>query len=163
MTHADEDRSTPPEPVPAVVCDMTDAPDTGEQRMQDYASLFAALISRERSDTGMQWRLRADPGIEALARDLAARENACCPFLTTTITVTDGQVLWDTTTIDDPAARAVLDMLYELPEMQWDDVNEIYDRFVQTTGVPIVITDATVTRPATATEIRLGPSHPARH
>jgi hypothetical protein len=163
MTHSTENRTTPPatapEPAPALVCDMTDAPDTGEQRMQDYARLFAAFISRERSDTGMRWRLRADPGIEALARDLAARENACCAFLTTTITVTDGQVLWDTTTIDDPAARAVLDMLYDLPEMQWDDVNEVHDRFVQTTGVPIVLTEGTTTRPATPDEIRFGPTH----
>jgi hypothetical protein len=163
MTDLTADRTTPG-PIPAVVCDMTDAPDTGKQRMQDYARLFAAaFISRERSDTGMRWRLRADPGIEASARDLAARENACCAFLTTTITVTDGQVLWDTTTIDDPAAHAVLDMLYDLPEMQWDDVNEVHDRFVQTTGVPIVITEGTTTRPATANEIRFGPNHAARH
>ena len=111
MTEATEGRATNATPVPPLVCDMTDAPDSGEQRLDDYVCLFgAAFISRERTDTGMRWRLRADPGIETQARDLAARENACCAFLTITVTVTGGQVLWDATTIDDPAARAVLNM-----------------------------------------------------
>jgi hypothetical protein len=138
---------------------MTDAPDTGGQRLREYARLFAtAYISRERTDTGMRWRLRADDGIEAWARDLAARENACCAFMTTTVTTEDGQVLWDSTTIDDPAARAVLDLLYELPEAQLTDVDEVHDHFVRTTGVPIVITEGPVTRPATPEEIRNGPA-----
>ena len=107
------DSPAQPAPLPAVVCDMTDAPDTGEQRLQEYARLFAtAFISRERTSTGMRWRLRADDGIEAWARDLAARENACCAFMTTTVSTVGGEVLWDSTTIDDPAARAVLDLLY---------------------------------------------------
>ncbi|HEY5855688.1 MAG TPA: hypothetical protein VIW24_16980 [Aldersonia sp.] len=160
MTEATEDRATSATPVPAVVCDMTDAPDSGEQRLHDYARLFgAAFISRERTDSGMRWRLRADPGIEAQARDLSARENACCAFLTTTVTVSGGQVLWDATTIDDPAARAALDMLYDLPVTQWDDVNEVHDRFVRTTGVPIVGTEGVTTRPATRDEIRFGRGH----
>jgi hypothetical protein len=155
-TSTNENHPTPA--VPAVVCDMTDAPDTGEQRLDEYARLFAAaFVARERTDTGMRWRLRAYPGIEVWARDLAARENACCAFLTITITVADGQVLWDTTTIDDPAARAVLDMLYDLPETRFTDVDEAHDRFVRTTGVPIVITDG-ITRPATPEEIRHGRS-----
>ena len=48
-----------PAPVPAVVCDMTDAPDSGEQRLLEYARLFAAaFIARERTVAGMRWRLR---------------------------------------------------------------------------------------------------------
>ena len=35
--------------------------------------------------------------------------------------------------------------------MQWNDVNEVHDRFVRTTGVPIVVTEGTTTRPATVT------------
>jgi hypothetical protein len=128
--------TTPP---PAVVCDMTAAPDTGEQRLDEYARLFAAaFVSRERTDTGMRWRLRADAGIEDWARDLAARENACCAFMTTTVTAAGGQVLWDATTIDDPAARAVLDLMYELPVTRWTHADEMHERFVRTTGVPIV-------------------------
>jgi hypothetical protein len=150
--------------VPAVMCDMTDAPDTGEQRLQEYARLFAAaFVDRERTEGGgMRWRLRAYPGIEVWARDLAAREAACCAFLTITVTVADGQVLWETTTIDDPAARAVVDMLYDLPETRFTDVDEAHDRFVRTTGVPIVITEGGVTRPATPEEIRHGGNPVAR-
>ncbi|MCO1659961.1 hypothetical protein [Pseudonocardia humida] len=161
MTRTDDRATDSPAqpPLPAVVCDMTDAPDTGEQRLQEYARLFAtAFISRERTSTGMRWRLRADDGIEALARDLAARENACCAFMSTTITTTDGEVLWDSTTIDDPAARAVLDLLHELPEARLTDADEVHERFVRTTGVPIVITDGPVTRRATPEEIRGGPT-----
>jgi hypothetical protein len=152
-TNREPDRATEP----TVVCDMTDAPDSGEQRLQEYARLFAAAyIARERTATGMRWRLRADDGIEAWAKDLAAREKACCAFMTSTISVRGGQVLWDVTTIDDPAARAVLDMYYDLPDAQSTDVDEVHARFVRTTGVPIVITDGSVTRPATPEEIRRG-------
>src|SRR6478735_3083869 len=120
------DHVTRPAPAPAVVCDMSDAPDTGEQRLREYASLFAAaFIARERTDTRVRWRLRANRGIEAWARDLAARENACCAFMTNTITVVDGQVLWDNTTIDDPAALAVQDLFFDLPESRWPSVDAI--------------------------------------
>ncbi|WP_214400973.1 hypothetical protein [Pseudonocardia lacus] len=124
---------------PAVVCDMTDAPDTGEQRLAEYARLFAeAFVARERTPAGFRWRLRADAGVEAWARDLAAREMACCAFLSITVTRVDGEVRWDTTTIDDPAATAVLELMYELPEAEWAGVDELHERFVRTTGVPIV-------------------------
>ena len=80
-TAADADTDTA---LPPVVCDMSGAPDTGEQRMAEYARLFAAaFLSRERTATGIRRRLRADPGIADWARD--------------------------------PAARAVLDLVYELP------------------------------------------------
>lgn len=143
---------------PAVVCDMTDAPDTGAQRLAEYARLFATtFVSRERTPAGFRWRLRADDGVETWARDLAARETACCAFLSITITRVGGEVWWDTGTIDDPAATAVLELMYGLPETGWTDVDEMHERFVRTTGVPIVITDGPVTRPATPEEIRNGP------
>ena len=110
---------TDPQTAPAVACDMTGAPDTAEQRLAEYARLFeAAFVSRERNDAGVRWRLRADPGVEAWARDLAARENACSACMTNPVTVAGALVLWDATTIDDPAARAVLDQFYDLPEAQ---------------------------------------------
>jgi len=91
---------------PTIVCDMTDAPDTGQERLAEYARLFdSALISRERTPGAMRWWLRNDEGIEAWAKDLAARENACCAFMTTTVTVAGDRVLWESTTLDDPAAR----------------------------------------------------------
>src|SRR2546421_11443565 len=68
----------------AIVCDMTGAPDTGQERLAEYARLFdSALISRERTPEAMRWWLRNDEGTEAWAQDLAARENACCAFMTT--------------------------------------------------------------------------------
>jgi hypothetical protein len=101
---------------PAVVCDMSDAPDTGPERLTEYVRfLDSAFVSRERTSDAMTWRLRAEPGVEAWARDLAARENACCAFMTHTISVAEGHVVWHATTIDDPSARSVLDLFYELP------------------------------------------------
>ena len=144
---------------PPVVCDLTGAPDSGEERLLEYARLLdTAYLSRERTEKAMRWWLRAGEGIEAWTRDLAARENACCAFMTTTVTLVGDQVLWEATTIDDPAARAVLDLMYELPEQRWSGADEVFDRFVATTGVPIVTTDGSATRPATPDEIRSGPT-----
>jgi hypothetical protein len=107
----ERDGATPP-----IVCDMTGAPDTPAQRVDEYARLFArAYLARERTDAGVRWRFDAACGIEAWARDLAARENACCAFMRHTVRVVDAEVWWDMTTIDDTTARAVLDLFYELP------------------------------------------------
>jgi len=146
---------------PALVCDMTNAPDTADQRLDEYARLFdSAFISRERTADSIRWRLRAAPGVEEWARDLAARENACCAFMSITITVIDEQVLWDATTIDDPAARSVLDLYYDLPETRWCDVDAVHERFVKGSGVPVAIIEGTVARPATLHEIRQGGNQP---
>jgi hypothetical protein len=101
----------------------------------------------------MTWCLRAEPGIEAWARDLAARENACCAFMTHTIS--DDHVLSHATTIDDPSARAVLDLFYELPARRWDTVDAVEERW-QVLAVPILIRDGDRTRVATREEIRTG-------
>jgi len=97
-----------------IVCTLTD--DDARERLGAYARLFAAAFDgRERTASGMRWWLRAEPGIGEQARDLAARENACCAFLRNTITETGDRVRWDVTTVDDPAARAVVDFFYDLP------------------------------------------------
>ena len=146
---------------PAIVCDMTDAPDTGQERLAEYARLFeSALVSRERTPGAMRWWLRNDEGIEAWAKDLAARENACCAFMTTTVTVAADRVLWESTVIDDPVAREVLDMMYELPERRWTDVGQACARFTDEIGVPVVISDGPVVRPATLGEVRGGRPRP---
>ena len=146
---------------PAIACDMTDAPDTGQERLAEYARLFdSALVSRERTPEAMRWWLRNDEGIEAWAKDMAARENACCSFMTTTVTVAGDRVLWESTTIDDPVAREVLDMMYELPERRWTDAGQAYARFTDGIGVPVMISDGPVVRPATPGEVRSGPPRP---
>lgn len=143
-----------PETTPAVVCDMSSAPDSAEERLAEYARLLdAAFVSRERTAAGVRWRLRADPGIEAWARDLAARENACCAFMTVAVTLAGEDVLWDASTIDDPVARGVLDLFYELPGNRSPDVAAMHARF-ERIGVPVVIAEGAVTRSATAAEIR---------
>jgi hypothetical protein len=151
-----------PTAVPPVVCDMTDAPDTGEERLADYGRLFdAAFVARERTpDGGIRWVLRADPGIEAWATDLAARENACCAFMTNTVTLVGEHVHWDATVIDDPSARAVLDLLYDLPDRRWDTADAVYQEW-DTLGVPILVQDGALTRPATETEVLAGRRDPA--
>ncbi len=157
MANPNAEPETDPKDGPKVVCDMTNAPDSAAQRLAEYALLFdSAFISRERTADAVRWRLHAAPGVEAWARDLAARENACCAFMTNAITVLDEQVLWDATTIDDPVARSVLDLFYDLPETRLSDVDAVHERFVEAIGVPVVIVEGTVTRPATLKEIRDG-------
>ena len=73
-----------------IVCDMTTATDNGPERLLEYERLFAqALVGRERTAEGIRFRLRADDGVEAWVRDLAAREKACCAFFDFRITTDD--------------------------------------------------------------------------
>ena len=113
-------------PIP-IVCDMSTAPDTGPQRLAEYDRLFSThLVDRERRGDVLRFRLRADPGVEAWVRDLAARDKAgCCSFLDSQIVVEGGQVLWDITTIDDDIARAILDEYYNLPDSAGADADEL--------------------------------------
>jgi hypothetical protein len=116
------DRDVNPMPI---VCVMSTAPDTGPQRLAEYDRLFSThLLGRERTGDGIRFRLRADHGVEAWVRDLAAREKACCGFLDSQIAVERGQVLWDITTIDNDIAQAILDEYYDLPETAGADADK---------------------------------------
>lgn len=100
---------------PAIVCDMSEAPDSLQERFEAYRHLAKeALVGRERQGEGIRFRFRAAPGVEARVRDLAAREKACCAFFDFRVSVVDGEVVWDGWTIDDPLARQVLDEFYGL-------------------------------------------------
>jgi hypothetical protein len=126
-------------PVP-IVCDMSTAPDTGPQRLAEYDRLFSThLLGRERRAEGIRFRLRADPGVEAWVRDLAAREKACCAFLDSQIKVERGQVVWDITTMDDDIARAILDDYYDLPNSAGADADEL-ERRLSTKGLQFIST-----------------------
>jgi len=93
-----------------LACTLTD--DDAQARFAEYARLFAAAYAgRERTATGMRWSLQ--PGVAEWARDLAARELACCAFLTITVTEVGDRVLWELSA--DPAAQAVVDWFYGLP------------------------------------------------
>lgn len=100
-----------------VVCDLTNATDTPEQRLDEYRRLFGqALISRERTANQVRFRLRADDGVEAWVRDLAAREKACCAFFAFEVTTAGDEVVWDAAVIENETALAVLDEFYALTE-----------------------------------------------
>jgi hypothetical protein len=118
-------------PIP-IACDMTDAPDTAEERMAEYGRLFAqALAGREWTDEGVRLRLRADDGIEAWVRDLAAREKACCAFFDFSITSDEDEVRWDAAVIDDDLARAILDEFYDLPDTVAKGVEGLENRLIE--------------------------------
>jgi hypothetical protein len=112
--HVSNDQTTP------IVCDMTGAPDTAEERMAEYGRLFArSLTGRERTAEGVRLRLRADDGVEAWVRDLAAREKACCQFFDFRVTVTGGEVVWDIGLVEGVAAGD--------RDMAWSLLDEFYD------------------------------------
>jgi hypothetical protein len=111
-----------------IVCDMTDARDTEAERIAEYQRLFRqAILGRERTAEGIRFRFRADPGVEAWVRDLAAREKACCAFFAYEITTEGDQVLWDGAVPDNDTARAILEEFHQLP----DTVLETFDDFRQ--------------------------------
>src|SRR4051812_30758971 len=109
--------SSDPAPIPAIVCDMTGAADTTDERLAEYGRLFAtALAGRERTGGGIRFRFRADPGVEDWVRDLAAREQACCAFFTFTISADEHEVRWDASVPDEDAARRILELFFLLPD-----------------------------------------------
>jgi hypothetical protein len=106
---------------PAVVCDMSYAPDTPEERVAEYQRLFSGfLIGRDWTGNGLRFRFRADEGIEDWVRDLAGREKDCCAFFHFAVTGDDGEVRWDVSVIDDDMARQVLAEFYRLPDVLAD-------------------------------------------
>jgi hypothetical protein len=135
---------------PVVACDMTDAPDTPEERMAEYGRLFGQhLVSRERTAEGIRFRLRADDGVEAWVRDLLAREKACCPFFDFELATVDGVLRWDIT-VDDDLARAVLDEFYRATSTAGEDWNGV-ERRLTDLGFTITTNDTD-----TVTEVRPG-------
>ncbi len=100
----------PPAHAP-IVCDFTDAPDTPEERLNEYGQLFGAgLISRERTTTGVT--LTFAVRMASWVADLAAREAACCPFMSYRVTHDDETVRWETS--GPTQAQPILDEYYEL-------------------------------------------------
>lgn len=144
------------QPIP-IACDMTDAPDTPQERLAEYQQLFAdALIGRERlPDGAIRFRFVANPGTEDRVRALAAKEKACCGFFAFTISAARGEVWWDATTVDDPLARQILDEMHRLPESAGDGVAALFERFEEH-GLKIVTDARGVTQPAATGAIDIG-------
>jgi len=120
--------TTSPSPA-ALGCDMTTAPDTPHDRMAEYARLFEhALAGRQRTVDAVIWRFTARAGVEAWVRDLSAREAACCPFLTYTVTAHDSEVTWQMAGDQDPMVQAILDQFHQLPENVGDGLAGLLQR-----------------------------------
>lgn len=104
-------------PGAALACDMRDAPDTPEERITEYARLFAhALVDRERTADAVELRFAAKPGVTEWVADLARRESACCPFFSYHISFSEDRVIWRTSSHAGPAAQSMLDEFYAGPE-----------------------------------------------
>jgi hypothetical protein len=124
-------------PIP-IVCDLTNARDTAEERMAEYGRLFAqSLTGRERTEQRVRLRFRADDGVEAWVRDLAAREKACCSFYDFRISATAGEVCLDIGLVDGVAdgdedmARSMLDEFYDAPDNVAGGVAAMKQRLAQ--------------------------------
>jgi len=117
---------------PPIACDMTNAPDTPQQRLDEYRRIFAAhLVGRERTAAGIRFRFRADEGVEAWVRDLAAREKACCAFFDFDVATVGDEVIWDGRVVDDDTAREILAEFYHLPETAGLGVDALLGRYTE--------------------------------
>jgi hypothetical protein len=136
------------EPTVPIVCDMTTATDTPEQRLAEYHQLFGDhLVDRERVGDGIRFRFRAGEGLADEIRDLAAREKACCAFFAFDVREHGDEIWWEMTVVDDPIARQILDQMYELPDTVDEGLPHLHDRFADH-GLVIVTDDDGVLRPA---------------
>lgn len=130
-----------------VVCDMTGAPDTLSERMDEYRRLFAlALIGRERTADGFVFRFRDDPGVGAWVRDLAVREHDCCGFFRFEVEDQADEVQWRVAAVDEQVARRIVDEFFSLPDAL-SKGDESVSRDVRTAGLTFVTDegDAAVT------------------
>ena len=137
---------------PPIVCDMTNAPDTLDERMSEYRIVFARLTARERIGTGIGFRFPYDAELDARIRRLAALDKDCCPFFEFDITGDENEIRWNATVADDPIARQILDEYYELPITAAAEPAELYRCFSEA-GLTVVIDDNGTQRPATPAEI----------
>jgi hypothetical protein len=116
-----------------IVCDMTTAEDTADQRLAEYSRLFErALVRRHRDDDGVIFAFRADAGIREAVEDLARREAICCPFLDYGVETVGGEVTYTITNPLDGDSRAsvdaALDVIYSLPEHSATDMAGLLGR-----------------------------------
>jgi hypothetical protein len=119
----------PETPNAPIACDLTDAPDTPEERLAEYGRLFAhALAGRERTAEAVELRFAAKPGVAQWVADLARREAACCPFLTHQVSADGTHVIWRISTQAGPAAQAILDEVQVLPERFGDGFKGLVER-----------------------------------
>ena len=104
-----------PEPHTPIVCDFTDASDTPQERFAEYGQLFNAwLIGRERTADGVALAFEPGDGVAEWVADLAAREAACCPFMSYDVTADEKAIRW--VTWGSEATQPILDEYYAMYE-----------------------------------------------
>lgn len=105
------------QPDAPIACDMSAAPDTPEQRLAEYARLFAhAFTGRDHTTTTITFRFADRHGLADWVCDLAAREAACCPFFSFDIVLDDATIVWTVSGADRPEVHAILDEYYDAPD-----------------------------------------------
>ncbi|MEY2935432.1 MAG: hypothetical protein RL033_6181 [Pseudomonadota bacterium] len=128
-------RATPGAPI---ACNMTDAPDTPQERFAEYGRLFAhALIGRKRDDQGVEFTFAAKPGVPEWIADLVRREAACCPFFSYQLRIEGDHLLWRTGTDAGAAAQSVLDEFHQLPDHSSGGLEGYFER-LNGRGVAII-------------------------
>jgi hypothetical protein len=132
---------TEEDPDAPVACDMTGASDTADERLAEYGRLFVhALVGRERTRDGVQYRFAAKPGVAAWAADLARREALCCPSLSYRVRREGDTVLydigWKAARQIGAAAEVMLDELHAMPDRFADGMTGFMARLAAR-GVPL--------------------------
>jgi len=116
---------------------MTTAPDTPQQRMQEYGRLFEhALAGRERTTDAAILRFTARAGVADWVRDLADREALCCPFFIYEVTENDDEVSYKVSGEADPTIQAIIDEFFRLPEHVGDGLDALLAR-LRDTGLDV--------------------------
>ena len=104
----------PARPGAPIVCDMSSAVDTPDERLREYGRLFeTVLLRRERRGDSVSFWFRADPGTREALEELARREAACCPFLDYRVETAGDEVIWTTTNAVTGDERAAIDLFLD--------------------------------------------------
>ena len=112
-----------PEPYTPTVCDFTQALDTPQERFAEYGRLFNAwLTGLERTADGVIFSFEPRDGVAEWVADLAAREAACCPFMSYDVTADEKTIRW--MTWGSAAMQSILDEYYALYEAVKTDTAE---------------------------------------
>ncbi len=127
-----------------LICDLSHAPDSPEQRLSGYRELFSALVGRTWWGVGFRFRFDAERVDRRLLAELVAGEQACCPFLRSTVSSRGGEVWWDVVAETD-AAGCFLDALRALPDALAEaDANAGHADAVTAAGIRIRLHDEAV-------------------
>jgi hypothetical protein len=130
------------QPDAPIVCDMSTAEDTPDERLREYGQLFErALLRRERRADSLVFSFRATPGTRRAVEGLARREAACCPFLDYRVETLDDEVIYTITNTGSGEGRASVDVmfdaLYALPDHAGSDFAGLLGRLADD-GVHVI-------------------------